>query len=256
MKINDIIENATYVQFPKLDQTYRLYSSLEGKNIIKLPTTDMLYKTWKMNEHHYTTQYHREIVYPIWAELFGFEYDPNNYHLIKKESDEYDISMLVPNKEYNFDVECFDRNETMSNVSYEKLINGTVGPTDYHSLYLYPHMCSKIVNNTIDNNRKLFISADSQMIPSIAFLAQHFKETYHFDNRTTKSFKDIIESVDYTNILFALWDSSIDRYVNYNLNGIPCNEDEPNKKITTNNKIKSKHAVREHDLPAHKMFRS
>ena len=217
MSISELIEKAKYVQFPKQDQTYRSYPTLERKGVLKLPANGMIYKTWRLNEHHFTTQYHREILYPIWAELFGFDYYPNDYHLINKESEGYDISMLVPNKEYSFNVECYERNEIISNVSYESLISGKLGDTGYHNLYLYPHMCSKVVNNTIDSDRKLFISGDSQMIPSIAFLAQHFKEVYYFDNRTRNSFRQIIKSVDYTDILFALSDVGIAKYETENL---------------------------------------
>ena len=125
--------------------------------------------------------------------------------------------MIVPNREYSFDVECFEKNEKRTDVSYERLISGKHGDTDYHKLFSYPHMCSKVTNNTINSDKKLFISGDSQMIPSIAFLASHFKEVYYFDNRTSKSFKGIIESNDYTDVLFAIGNNDIQKYTQENL---------------------------------------
>ena len=58
MLITELFEKAKYVQFPMGNLTYKEYSSLADKEILRLPANDLLYRTWNLNWHHFTTKYH------------------------------------------------------------------------------------------------------------------------------------------------------------------------------------------------------
>lgn len=103
----------------------------------------------------------------------------------------------------------------------------------YHDLYRYPHSCSRIVNHSVKNGKRLFVSGDSQILPSVPMLSCYFEEVLYSDNRTgqlgfhfngllldyntTRSFKQFYDEIDFTHALFALYSKPINYYTEINL---------------------------------------
>ena len=158
-------------------------------NIHKLPffkDKDYLYSKMKKHEHHYTTEYHRNYVLPLLNDLFNFQYNIDDFNLIKTITNKGDLSYLRPKKDYNYKILCFTTKEIYEG-KYETLIQPEFFNNQhitYRLLYRFPHMCSRIINLDINNNKKIFISGDSQMVPTIPVLASYYKEVWYFDNRT------------------------------------------------------------------------
>ena len=75
----------------------------------------------------------------------------------------------------------------------------------FHRLYKGGHRCSRIINETIDNDRKILISGDSFMIPLVPILACYFKEVVLMDNRTAKSQAEYFENIDFDIVCFEYY---------------------------------------------------
>lgn len=222
MTKEEILNKAIYIQFPLTETTYNTYTLKDvNKTINKLPLPNgMLYSTWALNNHHFTTEYHRLHVIPLLEELFGFKFDASQYHMVNKMHDKYDISQLYPNNDFKFDTYCFNDNEKLVDVPYEILCTNpytTCDITDYHRLFRYGYKCSMVINKTIDNNRKLLISGDSQMIPSVPTLCTLFKEVWYLDNRACITPSIMYRDTDFTDVLIELNCDSLDRYINRNI---------------------------------------
>lgn len=164
---------------------------IKGVTFNKLPIlfasdSNVLYEGLEKNGHHYTTWYHRTYVMPLLASVLNFEYDRKDFRLVKYVKKGFDFSYLKPKKEYRYQVTHFPTNET-NEYSYEDLCSESVeANTIYHTLYKFNHSVSRIVNLDSKSDRILFISGDSQMVPSIMPLTHYFKEVWYFDNRTGK----------------------------------------------------------------------
>ena len=186
MELKEIVDKAKYIQFPYLNREYR--NRYEKRNPILLPIVedrDVMYLGMpKGNGHHYTTWYTYNKVLPILSELFDFPYSLDDFDLVDTHMGRWDLSYLRPKKSCVYTTTCFSTGETITG-DYLSLFNPIFFNSPlYRELYRFPHCCSKIVNNTIDSNKKLMISGDSQIIPAIAPLAYYFKEVWYFDNRT------------------------------------------------------------------------
>ena len=216
MTTQEIINKAIYIQFPKSSKEYKQYR--EAKDVHKLPLPgNMMYSTWKLNDNHFTTEYHRKYVLPLLNDLLHMKYNESDFHLVERHYENNDISMLYPNKECSFDIYSFEHDETSNNVTYDTLINScninNWRITSYHKLYKYPHECSHIINNyLLYNDRKLLISGDSQMIPVVSVLACYFKELMYLDNRSNKSFKKRIEEFNPTDVIIELNNDPWNKY--------------------------------------------
>lgn len=190
MTREEILKKAVYIQFPLqrsilhknlIPNTYKDYG-VDG--VVKLPLPNgMLYLNWLDNEHHYTTEYHKKYVIPVLINILNIKYNEKDFTWPKRVSGNHDITIPVPNKDYNFNTLCFTKNIS-ENLDYNGLTHGLSGNTDYHKLFRYPHMCSKIVNENIDTEYKLLISGDSQLIPDVGFLCCFYKEVWYLDNRS------------------------------------------------------------------------
>lgn len=227
-----IKDKATFIAFP-VDDKYGVY---DIDNINRLPVSDdtYKYKGWKENGHHYTTQYHRDIVIPKICELFGVDFDfQRDFHLdsytmyVKHEDNpseinHIDLSMPIPNNGPKYDVYSFVDDKWDYGCNYEDLIHTHKNErqkTEYHTLYKYGHCCSKIINKTIDSDRKLLIDGDSQIIPSIMPLSCYFKEVWYFDNRTDLTgkrmyFEKELNKGNFTDILIQFWFYKLEFYIN------------------------------------------
>lgn len=220
MTKEQLLEKAVYIQYPRTYTTYVDYSV--PKNIYKLPFPEkgMLYDGWSCNEHHFTTEYQRKYALPIIFKLLGINYDKGDFYIRKMNSGTFDISMLHPKNDYSFEIFGFNRNEHFDNIRYDDLIDITKGHgySAYHRLYRYPHECSRIINKNIENNQKIFISGDSQMIPNIAVLACFFKEVWNFDNRDGHNMRNKWQDITFSHVLIEMYAASLDRYINMNFN--------------------------------------
>jgi len=208
MTREEILEKAIYIQYCLKDKTYKKFS-IEDEKIWKLPIVDdnMFYFGWKLNEHHFTTEYHRKYSIPLLSKLLNLNYNENDFMLEERKSGEYDISFLKPKKEYRYEVYGYTRNEHFDDLMFSDLVsNDSIKNdiTDYHRLFKYSHECSRLINKTIDGYRKLFISGDSQMIPDISFLSCFFKEVWMFDNRDKVKLNDKYSDIFFTDAIVEL----------------------------------------------------
>lgn len=240
-EINDIIDNAKYIQFPINNswnyKDYYEYNIIKS-NIHKLPIigddNTMLFTGYPSNEHHFRLYYTYDYVLPLIDNLFNFGYNKNDFYkskkVIYKNDNEIDLSHYIP-KKCNYTIVSLDTNikydindniysPRKQDMEYLTRTGMITDFTDYHKLCPLPHSCFKIINNNITNGKKLLISADSQMIPSLIPLSNYYKEIWHFDNRTSPhiSLFEFIKGNDFNDILIALYDNPLWKYIETNLN--------------------------------------
>lgn len=229
MTLQEILDKAIYVQFPFRKNTFKEYPEINEHQVHRFSTNETRYDGMKKNEHHFTTAYHYKYVTPKLLELLGYTFNENDFtlkkNIINENGVKYDLSYLMPKKDYKFSVTSFNHDITY-NCSFDGLmfnnqVKGFTWITPYHKLYALPHECSRVKNKTLRNGRKLLISGDSQMIPEIPILACYFEEVWYFDNREDLSFKDILEKQNFTDVIFALYaGGGFDRYTKKILSNI------------------------------------
>lgn len=204
MTKEEILSIAKSIEFPQDGKRYH------HKVDKPLPETDaMLYKGWSLNDHHFTTEYHRRFVLPTLEELFHFGYKEEDFKLVEKMYEKFDISYLIPILDKKFTAECYTCGEKSDILDFGGLFgwgNKKAGITDYHRLYKYGHECSRVINLSDNSGRIIFVSGDSQMIPSIPVLCYYFKEVWYFDNRYARSFADNFKDVNFSDCLIAYHD--------------------------------------------------
>lgn len=210
-----IKDRAIFIRLPKGNN----YLQYDIGNIIDFPIVDdsYFYKGWKLNEHHYTTKYHREIFLPKLNEIFNFGLDlERDFHVVENYYNDFDISMPFPNKDVIYDVFSYLTNEYNENYKYSDFVNADGKceyNTEFHKLYKYAHKCSRIINKTSESNRKILIDGDSQMIPSIMPLSVYFKEVWYFDNRSSKSLEKELDSCEFTDVLVQFNFNYLNKYI-------------------------------------------
>lgn len=187
----------------------------------KLPIVrNSMYKTYALNEHHFKPFYHIDYVLPTIEKLLHFGYNVNDFKLVERRHEGYDVSYLAPNKRRRFDVYDLTDDTFFRNMSFDFIRNGKnrdESLTQYHNLYAFPHKCSRIINNGVHNGRTLVISGDSQMIPIIPVLACYFKEVWYLDNRDGVSHTQGLDELDVTDILIAGGYEEENKYLETNL---------------------------------------
>lgn len=212
MTREEILAKAKYVILPN-------GKHYDVENALMLPSGEQ-YVGWSMNAHHYTTKYHREVLFPALETLLNFKMDESKYHLVERHSGNFDISFLAPNDKMLFSGECFNDGIVTDNMTFDDLTLSTYDTydiTDYHKLFKYGHKTCKVENLSHNNGRRLYISCDSQMIPSAALLCTIFKEVWHIDNRWSVNVYSHLKDVFFDDVLFVLnWDP-IDKYTIKNL---------------------------------------
>lgn len=231
MTIKEVVNNAKYIQFPYNNEEYKDYYN--ERNPLRLPIIkdeEVLYTGMpKGNGHHYTTKYTYTYVLPAISKLLDFKFSMNDFKLVKVINGKYDVSYIKPKKKESYTVFCFDTGNGIRG-NYDILLNPEFFKEPlYRELYRYPHRCSRIINNTTRSTRKLMISGDSQMIPSIAPLAHYFKEVWYFDNRTGwiknkvfteskfVSFRKNYKNVIFTDVLIECYCRDLNWYEYWNL---------------------------------------
>lgn len=216
MTKKELLDKAIYIQYPLKYDTYKTYQI--EKVIHKLP----LPKDNEMWANHYIGKYHRDNSLPLLAKLLNFNYDENDFTLREKYVNGYEISSLIPKNRYIYEICGFNRKEHLDNIDFNELIkcdikNSKIPLTEYHKQYKYPHENSRIINKTIDSNRKLFISGDSQMIPDIPVLSCYFKEIWYADNRDNLTLANEWEKIEFSDVIVELNCGSKDDYLIKNL---------------------------------------
>lgn len=211
MTKEEILNKAIYIQFPEqksnafpnaIPDTYKEYN-VDVVNKLP-PANGMLYSAWTENEHHYTTEYHRKIVIPTIVKLLKLNYKSWKFKWPQRKSGDFDISIPVPKSNFTFSATCFN-NSLTETVDYNGLTHGYLCKTDYHNTFRYPHRCSQIINNSVDNNKKLLIIGDSQLIPSIAFLCCFYKEVWYIDNRDSINIYTHFENIYFDDVLIQFF---------------------------------------------------
>ena len=219
MTKEQLLEKAIYIQYPL---TYNVYKEYNIKNIHKLPLHKVgeMYDKWKYNSNHFTTEYHRNYSLPLLNKLLNFGYNKDDFTLKNKTSNGFDISMLCPKAQYEYEIYELNNGQFFDNINYNDLLTKSkanfINATDYHKLYIYPHKCSKITNKTINNGRLLYISGDSQMIPDLPILSCYFKEIWYMDNRDNLTFNNKYKDIVFTDVLIELNYMEQKQYVDIN----------------------------------------
>lgn len=236
MTSGELLQKAKYIQFPYHNESYTEFNI---NDVIKLPIikpkNNVLYSHLKRNEHHYTTHYHYEHVLPYISKLFDLNFSKDDFILIENYYDDSDLSYLKPKEKYSYTIKLLIRKLKYENVNFDFLVNNdkiSCSNTPYHLLCVANHESSIITNNTLETNKKLFISGDSQMIPSILPLTSYYKQIWYMDNRSgwymkngkqqisyekTTSISHLFKDEYFDDVLIELYSGKLDRYTKINL---------------------------------------
>lgn len=205
MTREEILAIAKYIQYPFTKTLYYTYDINVDIHKLPLPADNQMYDNWEMNHNHFTTEYHRQYTIPLLCELLNLNYNENDFIIDERKSkNNFDISLLKSKQDYVYEIYGYTRDEHFDNLTFQDITHSNICTTEYHGLYKYPHECSRLINKTINNNRKLFISGDSQMIPDISFLSCFFKEIFYFDNRNGLNLSHTWKDITFTNALIEL----------------------------------------------------
>lgn len=220
MTKEEILNKAIYIQYPLTYGKYKEYI-IDNRTIHKLPLPEEgeMFDEWKLNDNHYTSEYHRKYSIPLFCKLLKLEYNKNDFKLFEKYHDKYNLSILKPNREFKYEIYGYTRNEHFDNLTFNDIITNTLVNreiTDYHKLYRYSHECSRLINKTLNNDRKLFISGDSQIIPDMSFLSCFFKEIWYFDNRKNKNLSDKWKHEKFSDVIIEMCHLPITDYTELN----------------------------------------
>lgn len=233
MTKNEILNKAKYIRFPLVNEKYKEYQINDIHNLPCISEYDPLYSFSTTDKHHYTMQYHREYVLPLMEKLLKFGYNECDFVIINCLNDNCDLSYFVPKKENKFDVYWLLGTKKYLDISFENglIFNEEEGNGDkfYRNMIIGCHTSLRIVNRSINSDRFLLISGDSQIIPDISILACYFKEVWYLDNRSGKidndtidikktiSIKDKYKDVIFTDVLISLYSNPLYWYTEINL---------------------------------------
>lgn len=214
-------DNLYYMKFVKPGQTFKSLSNfdLNNKNVIDLSWLNVdFYEGYDCNEHHITTESYYNVILPF-LKLYikDFNFDLNDFEIVKHiaffKKSQYDVSYLVPKNNYMFSM---NKNsvQIFNNCNFEYLhyFSGKFNDelqddvTEYHKVFRGFHSCCKIINETINNNLKIFVSGDSMSIPLIPILCCYFKEVVFMDNRDGISHCEYYENVVFDYVIIQLWE--------------------------------------------------
>ena len=219
MTKKDLIDKAIYIQFPYSYSSYKDYKVDKEINRLPFAQRGMMYDGWAKNNNHYTPQYHREYTIPLLCKLLNINFNDNDFVIDNRNSGKFDISLLKPKKEYKYEIFGFNRNEHFDNLSFDDITNNDSSKNDitnYHRLYKYSHECSRLINKTINSDRILFISGDSQFIPIVSFLSCFFKEIWYMDNRDNLTLSDKWKDIPFTDVIIEMNWTEVNTYIDRN----------------------------------------
>lgn len=214
-------KNWFYVRFIKPEQTPFSPSSFDFKNerVIDIGWLNVeYYDKWRINEHHVTTMSHYKMVLPLMSlYIKNLNFNINDFNLIKHyaENGKFDVSYLAPkNQNLRFH---YERNGVLlsDDCGFDGLMNidkkweettSKDGVTEYHNIFRGTHCCNRIINKTIENNKKIFITGDSMIAPCIPIISCYYKEVVYMDNRENVSHKDYYEGTVFDDVIVQVWE--------------------------------------------------
>lgn len=215
-------ENIFYMRFHQPGQNVKSISNfnLKGKKVIDISWLNVnFYSGYICNEHHITTDSYYDIIIPflnLFIKDLNFKKEDFNkkIHVINSGDKIFDISYLEPkNKNIKFTFSkngnILFKNGDFNCLHYLETDWGDEvfdGNTDFHKLFRGSHSCCKVINETIDNDKKIFITGDSMSIPILPILSCYFKEVVFMDNRDGKSHKDYYENEIFDYVIVELWE--------------------------------------------------
>ena len=190
-----------------------------------------MYTGYPNNSHHFTYKYTYDYVLPLLGKKCNFKFNINDFILIKNIKEynniKYDFSYLLPKNNYLYEITSFEDNITFKGNSESLIFNAEINIngyktgliTEYHKIAPYPHSCFKIINLSLNTNKKIFISGDSQFLPSIIPLLNYFKEIWYYDNRTNPhiSFENTYINENFDYVIFELYKYPYNKYILGNL---------------------------------------
>ena len=211
-----MLEKAIYIQFPL--ESGNFYTYPDSFNITKLPLTraDMYLNTYPNNAHHIKPDILFNKIMPILANLLKFDFNPNDFTLKQVSNTSRHILMAYPNTEQKYNCKSLYRdNDVFENIDYEKLLDTAShdASTRWHQLYKFGHESSIVENITNQNNRKLLIVGDSQMIPLVTMLSVYFQHITYIDNRKRQKILDKINDIEYTDVLIQFFNGTVNHYI-------------------------------------------
>lgn len=215
-KTND---NVYYMRFPKQGQTPWSVSSfkdlLKDKKVIDIGWLNLKrLDGWLGEEHHlYPDNYYKMILPLMNLYIKNLKFNIDDFEVVPyfTKDYKYNMSYLVPkDKSLKF---TFERNgkllsehgdfSTIMGLDMEKCGNGDVA-SEYHKLFRGTHCCCRVINETIDNENKLFITGDSMTAPIVPILACYYKEVVYMDNRDGKSHKNYFDGIIFDDVIIQL----------------------------------------------------
>lgn len=182
------------------------------------------------NHHHITTRSYYDIILPYLSlYIKDFPYNKDDFKIVPYWSDDklYSVAYLKPKKNMKFTISInnivLSEHGNFDSITNAKKIweeNAGCVETAYHRLFRGAHTCGKVINETIDNDKKLFISCDSMAIPMLPIFACYYKEVVFMDNRTSgkTSYANYFENVVFDDVIFCVsCHAKLDKFTDTNL---------------------------------------
>ena len=218
MTRDEIIKMAVFIQFPQPGMNWKDYSAI-GRKILRVPmTASDFYGTYRLNEHHFPPMAHFNKTMPMLAKILKFNFSKDDFDIKEMEDQGHDLSMPQPKLNLKIDAICHTGQEdSLNDAPFEELSKCKRNLTPYHKVFRYFRCASTIINKTVKNGRRLFVSGDSHMIPVIPMMLPYFELITYSDNRDNIEFFDSIEKITYTDVLFQFYDKRLTYYTKTNL---------------------------------------
>lgn len=171
------------------------------------------YSNFKLNEHHWTTQWCWKNIIPVlYHRLFKKCFPENNFKLVEFKYQSFNLSYHEYINDNSFYFHDFTRNIELNGDQQilrdinENIIDSTA--TKYHRLFTGFHSIALIRNNIIESDDKLLLNCDSMSIPLIPIFANFFKEILVVDNRTNISYSKLIKDFNATHYVCLMLSTS------------------------------------------------
>lgn len=185
---------------PQVKETHP-YRTMDGFfDFSSLPLEN--YSTYKLNEHHLTTNSIWTYVFPQFMKDFEIDYNIEDYDFIPFEKDNQNLSFHEYNKPMDIEVHADKVYFSLRDLNGTQL-------TAYHRLFVAPHQIATVYNYTSKTDRIIRLNCDSMIIPLIPLITPYFQKIYVYDYRDKYKFE---ETNDITDELFA--------YITFNVNRI------------------------------------
>lgn len=210
-----------------------------GSNVLYISSENKenFYCNSQYNEHHYTTNFHYNIVYPLLNDILGIAKNDlsEDFYKIENIKEDGDFSFMYPKKEKEFLIKygkkeilennriyvAFTEKKCGFNFLYGEQINAFDyrNSSNYHRLFCLSHYPCNIENKGENNGKTLLISGDSHMIPLLPILAYYFKKVIYLDNRDFVSYRWLWENEEFDKALLCMGLSSyldLNYYIEHN----------------------------------------